>query len=525
MEEVTVDKAEKGIINSHKDISLSSEKPRLSFWQIWNMSFGFLGIQFGFALQNANTSRIFTTLGADPENLAFYWLAAPVTGLLVQPVIGYFSDRTWHPKWGRRRPYFAIGAILATLALFLMPNSPGLFIAIGMLWIMDASINVSMEPFRAFVGDMLPPEQRTRGFAMQSFFIGTGAVVASALPWLLTNLFGFSNIPANEGDISSNVEWSYYIGGLAFLGAVMWTVFSTKEYPPDSEELEDKRDSIGPIRYKPKTYLLIGIFLLVFCAALAIWFYNSQLESQLYVVCGVIGLFGFAYVFSSLFMFKNKYENGFVQMVRDFQNMPSTMIQLAFVQFFSWFALFAMWIYTTSAVTAHIYGSADPLSPAYNEGADWVNILFTTYNGVAALVAFLLPVVAKYTSRRVTHLLALSCGGFGLISIYYISNPFILIISMIGVGIAWASILSVPYAMLSSSLPAKKMGYYMGIFNFFIVIPQIVAASILGFLITQFFDKEFVFALIIGGVSMILAGLLSLFVNDKDEILIKKRLK
>jgi maltose/moltooligosaccharide transporter len=523
MEEVAMERPKGSAEVSNKPTSLSSTKPRLTFWQIWNMSFGFLGIQFGFALQNANTSRIFTTLGADTENLAFYWLAAPVTGLLVQPIIGYFSDRTWHPRWGRRRPYFAIGAILATLALFLMPNSPTLFIAIGMLWIMDASINVSMEPFRAFVGDMLPPEQRTKGFAMQSFFIGTGAVVASALPWFLTNLFGFSNIPENAGEISSNVQWSYYIGGIAFLGAVMWTVFSTKEYPPDPDELkQDKSQLIPPIHYKPKKYSQTGLVLLLITAALAYWFYSQQLDPQLYVVCGVLGLFGLAYLVSSAFMFRKRH-NGFVQMVRDFQNMPDTMVQLAVVQFFSWFALFAMWIYTTSAVTSHIYGSADPLSPAYNEGADWVNILFTTYNGIAAVTAFLLPVLAKFTNRRITHLIALVSGGLGLISIYYINDPIFLIISMCGVGIAWASILSVPYAMLSSSIPAKKMGYYMGIFNFFIVIPQIVAASILGFLISRFFNSEFIYALIIGGISMILAGLFSLMVNDKDEAYIQNK--
>lgn len=505
-------------------ISLSSSKPRLSFWQIWNMSFGFLGIQFGFALQNANTSRIFETLGADTKNLAFYWLAAPVTGLLVQPLVGYYSDRTWHPKWGRRRPFFAIGAILATLALFIMPNSPTLFIAIGMLWIMDASINISMEPFRAFVGDMLPPEQRTKGFAMQSFFIGTGAVVASALPWMMSNWFNISDQPPGPGQVSPNVEWAYYVGGIAFLGAVLWTVFSTREYPPDPEELKSEKPKFTEvIRYKPDTYLKIGIALLIIGALLAFWFYSDRLEPQLYVVCGILGLFGLAYVAGSALMFNKKYDNGFVQMVRDFQNMPKTMVQLAFVQFFSWFALFAMWIYTTSAVTNHIYGSADPLSPQYNEGADWVGILFAAYNGFAALTAFLLPVLAKYVGRRVTHLIALCCGGLGLISFYFISTPMLLIISMVGVGIAWSSILSVPYAMLSSSLPAKKMGYYMGIFNFFIVIPQIVAASILGFLITQFFNSEFIFALIIGGVSMILAGFLSLIVNDKDEVLIKEK--
>ncbi|ELR73498.1 Putative maltose transporter MalT [Fulvivirga imtechensis AK7] len=504
-------------------VSLSSEKPRLSFWQIWNMSFGFLGIQFGFALQNANTSRIFETLGGDTKNLAFYWLAAPVTGLLVQPIIGYYSDRTWHPKWGRRRPFFAIGAILASIALIIMPNSPALWIAIGTLWIMDASINISMEPFRAFVGDMLPPSQRTTGFAMQSFFIGVGAVVASALPWIFANIFGITDDVLAEGQIPTNVKWSFYVGALAFFTAVMWTVFSTKEYPPDEEEHhESHKDQPIVIRYSPNTYMTIGLVLLAICAALIIWFYTQDLEPQLYVLCGVLALFGFAYFLASLFMKKNRYRNGFVQIVRDFQNMPKTMIQLAFVQFFSWFALFAMWIYTTSAVTSHIYLSTDTTSLAYNDGADWVSLLFSGYNGVAAIAALLLPYLARYTSRRMTHLIALSCGGAGLISFYFITDPNWLILSMVGVGIAWASILSIPYAMLSSSLPAQKMGYYMGIFNFFIVIPQIVAASILGFLVSTFFNSEFIYALIIGGGSMIFAGLLCLIVKDKDEVLMKE---
>ncbi len=503
------------------EISISSEKPRLSFWQIWNMSFGFLGIQFGFALQNANTSRIFETLGADTKNLAFYWLAAPVTGLVMQPIIGYLSDRTWHPRWGRRRPFFAIGAILATFALIIMPNSPALWVAIGMLWIMDGSINISMEPFRAFVGDMLPPEQRTKGFAMQSFFIGVGAVVASALPWIFTNLIGVSNT-AGAGEIPASVKWSFYVGAIAFLGAVMWTVFTTKEYPPSEEDTDEEGREPLVINYTPNQYLIRGLILLGIGTILGVWFYVQKLDAQLYVLCGIFGLFGFSYAFSSMLMKKDRYHNGFVQIVRDFQNMPKTMIQLAFVQFFSWFALFSMWIYCTSAVTSHIYGTTDTTSAAYNDGADWVSLLFAGYNGVAALAALGLPFLARITSRKITHLISLTCGGLGLVSFYFVGDPSWLIVSMIGVGIAWASILSVPYAMLSGSLPANKMGYYMGIFNFFIVIPQIVAASILGFLVTTFFNSEFIFALVMGGISMIIAGLLCLRVDDKEEVNMKQ---
>jgi maltose/moltooligosaccharide transporter len=505
-------------------VSLSGEKPRLSFWQIWNMSFGFLGIQFGFALQNANTSRIFESLGAEKGELAILWLAAPVTGLLVQPIIGYYSDRTWHPKWGRRRPFFAIGALLASIALVFMPNSPVLWMAVGMLWIMDASINVSMEPFRAFVGDMLPPAQRTTGFAMQSFFIGIGAVVASALPWIFTNWIGISNEPTADSPIPDSVRWSFYVGAVVFFAAVMWTVLSTKEYPPDEADMGEKKEEEPLIiRYSPAYYRNTGLILLAFSALITSLIYFRQMDWKLYVMCGVFALFGFAYTIASLYMSRNIYRIGFVQMVRDFQNMPKPMIQLAFVQFFSWFALFSMWIYSTSAVTSHIYQADDPQSKLYNDGADWVTVLFSAYNGFAALVAFLIPVVARKTSRKFTHMLCLFLGGLGLISFYFITNPNLLLVSMVGVGIAWASILSVPYAMLSSSLPAKKMGYYMGIFNFFIVIPQIIAASTLGYILETFFANQTIYALLVGGASMILAGLLNLLVNDKEEVLLKER--
>jgi maltose/moltooligosaccharide transporter len=494
-------------------------KPRLSFWQIWNMSFGFLGIQFGFAIQNANTSRIFSTLGAEESELPILWLAAPMTGLLVQPIIGYLSDRTWHPRFGRRRPYFTIGAIFASLALCIMPNSSSLWMAAGMLWIMDASINVSMEPFRAFVGDVLPSDQRTRGFAMQSFFIGIGAVVGSNLPWIFTNIFGFDNTGQGEGEISPNIVASYYTGAFIFLAAVLWTVFTSKEYPPDENELHQQHSPSGTnvAAQNSKKYLFKGLALLFVGVALAIWFYTAHLEKELYVLCGVFGLFGVSYVIASVLIIKRS-ASGFVQMVVDFNDMPRTMRQLAVVQFFTWFALFSMWIYTTPAVAVNIFGSGDPASKEYNDGADWVTMLFSIYNGVGALSALFIPAIARLTSRRITHLISLVFGGFGLISIFFIKDPMLLIISMVGVGIAWASILSMPYAMLSSSLPANKMGYYMGIFNFFIVIPQIVAASILGFLVSRFFEGNSIYAFLVGGVSMILAGFLTLNVFDKDDI-------
>jgi maltose/moltooligosaccharide transporter len=525
--------------------STASPQRKLSFWELWNMSFGFFGIQFGFELQNSNVSRIFETLGANKDDIPILWIAAPLTGLLVQPIIGYISDRTWHPYWGRRRPFFFIGALLATIALFIMPNSPTLWIAGGMLWILDASINIAMEPFRAFVGDKLTPQQRTAGFAMQSFFIGVGSVIAALLPWVFTNWFGFSNT-ADAGEIPDSVKWSFYLGGLAFLGSVLYTVFTAKEFPPeDIEKFKEEKK-------------------------------NTTFKDALGETFG--GIF----------------------------KMPTTMKQLAFVQFFTWFALFAMWIYSTNAVTANKYNMkvdqqlvtkmeaalkadsltmasalassnpsqideekdklqkrieslqtdikeirdyrsthnpvaisvnlanhfADSLNPQttlaekaalkrvqqeYNDGADWLNVCSSVRNGVAALFAFILPLIAARTNRKITHLICLVIGGIGLISIYFITNPTYIIVSMGMVGIAWASILSMPYAMLSNALPANKMGYYMGVFNFFIVIPQIVAASILGFFTMKVFEANTLNTIVLGGVAMIIAGLLTLIVKDDDK--------
>ncbi len=430
-------------------------RQKLNFWQIWNMSFGFLGIQFGFALQNANTSRIFQTLGAEIDKIPILWIAAPVTGLIVQPIVGHLSDRTWG-RLGRRRPYFLTGAILASLALIIMPNSPELWIAAGMLWIMDASINISMEPFRALVADLLPSEQRTTGFAVQSFFIGIGAVVASLLPYMLTNWLGVSNT-APEGEIPPSVIYSFYLGAAAFFGAVAWTVFRTKEYPPENIEefLEQKRAKAG-------------------------------------------------------------FLHGTKDIFDAFLKMPKTMIQLAFVQFFSWFALFCMWIYTTPAVTKHIYLTTDTASKAYNEGADWVGVLFSVYNGVSAFAAFLLPVLAAKFSRKAAHSFSLVMGGVAFISFLFIPTPEMLLAPMVLIGLAWASILSMPYAILSGALPQERMGVYMGIFNFFIVIPQIVAATIIGFIVKNFFGDDPIYALVIGGFSMIIAAALTMFVTDEN---------
>ncbi|MFO8022784.1 MAG: MFS transporter [Perlabentimonas sp.] len=598
-----------------------TKRPRLSFWQIWNMSFGFLGIQFGFALQNANVSRIFETLGADIEAIPILWIAAPVTGLVIQPIIGYLSDNTWG-KWGRRRPFFFIGAILASIALIVMPNSPFLWVAAGMLWILDASINISMEPFRAFVGDMLPSDQRTKGFAMQSFFIGTGAVVASALPYILTEWLGVANT-APEGQIPPSVKWSFYLGAIAFFGSVLWTVIKTKEYSPDelkafedAEQAEIKeatgKESLSEYNDHPAKYFLNHSYLWLLFGLLftiAVWYF--ELDPKLFVLTGGIIAFGLIQLFVGFLKKSGKNAGGLIIVMNDLFNMPKTMAQLAVVQFFSWFALFAMWIYTTAGVTSHIYdmkisenelnqlkieqerligdksavkndfkyevfneelekiqiqfdkGHDEVAVPVrmlnlflreggasedgkerlyinkynidtglferfkvilseYNVGANWVGICFATYNGFAAIMAFLLIVIAKYTSRKITHAISLVAGGLGLISMFFVSNPNMLLVSMLGVGLAWASILSMPYAILAGALPSNKMGTYMGIFNFFIVIPQILAASILGFFVGTVFGGQAIYSLILGGAAMIFAAVMVLFVTDRDDVLAKE---
>lgn len=493
-------------------------KPALSVWQIWNMCFGFLGIQFGFALQNANVSRIFQTLGASIDELPILWVAAPLTGLLVQPIVGYYSDRTWN-RMGRRRPYFIGGAILASLALILMPNSPTLWIAAGTLWIMDASINVSMEPFRAFVGDMLPRRQRTLGFAMQSFFIGVGAIVASALPWILANGFDVANV-APPGEIPDTVKFSFYWGGAVFLLAVLWTVISSREYPPDALAAFEAHEFAGEGTVSHRAgakYLRDGVIWFLASTGLVLWIAFASLAKELYILGGGAVLFGVLQIAAGRLQAQGRTSAGVYEVVNDLFHMPRVMKQLAVVQFFSWFGLFAMWIYGTSAVTSHQFGTSDVTSAAYNEGANWVGVLFAAYNGFAALAAIGIPALAHRLGCRWCHVLNLAIGGLSLVSFYLIDDPKLLLISMVGVGIAWASILSLPYALLSGVLPARKMGVYMGIFNFFIVIPQLVAASLLGLVLREFFDGQAVYGLVVGGVLMFVAAGATLLIDREAE--------
>ena len=516
-------------------------KPALNFGQIWNMSFGFLGIQIGFDLQNGNVSRIFQTLGAEVDSLAILWIAAPMTGLLVQPIVGHFSDKTWGAL-GRRRPYFLVGALLASLALFVMPNSPALWVAAGMLWIMDASLNITMEPFRAFVGDKLPNRQRTTGYAMQSFFIGVGAVIAGALPWMMTNVLGLSNV-APPGEIPVTVQLAFYVGGAALLAAVLWTVFKTSEYTP--EELAGftaaRRRALGlgeeessTVQRSASQFTIGGVIWLAVGALMGAFVFLARqdprpellgflgtvdIAKELYVLAALVATFGVIQLIAGGMRTAGAKEHGFLEVVNDLFDMPKTMRQLAFVQFFSWFAMFAMWIYGTPAVAEYHFMAPDPATKGYQDAADWWSLLGAVRNGVAAAAALGFIWLASKVDRRHLHAANLLIGAAGFASMLLIRDGSLLWISMIGVGIAWASIVSLPYAILAGAVPPKKMGVYMGIFNIFIVVPQLVAATLLGFLLKTFFGSEPIWALMISAVSFVIAGIFTFFVTDVlDEV-------
>ncbi len=502
--------------------AVSQQKPALSFWQIWNMCFGFMGIQFGFALQQANISRIFQTLGADMSAVPILMIAAPLTGLIVQPIVGFYSDRTWN-RLGRRRPYFLWGAILTTAALFVMPHSPTLWIAAGMLWILDAALNVTMEPFRAFVGDMLPPRQRTFGYVMQTILIGIGAVVASAMPYIFANYFGVDST-AGEGEIPDVVRYSFYCGGIVLMAAVAWTVFRTKEYSPQEMEQfaeAEKRQGVLQVQEAVETVFDSGRarWWCIFGVLSSLMVLLLKLDWQLYIltvgvlVYGVIQLVNATREASGFEAVKNSH---FYQACRSVVLMPKTMKQLAWVQFFSWFPLFTMWTFLTPAVTSHHFLSDDPQSLAYNEGANWVSLLFAVYSGVSILAAAIIPVLARAIGIKLTHQFNLLLGALGLASFAFIDDPQWLLLSMVGVGFAWASILSIPYAILSNSLPGHSLGIYMGVFNIFIVIPQLVAASILGLILSNLMQGNTMSMLILAACFWLVAAL-SVFIVDYQD--------
>ena len=515
------------------------QKPNLSFGQIWNMCFGFLGIQIGFDLQSGNMSRIFQTLGAEMDSLAILWIAAPLTGLLVQPIIGHLSDKTWG-KWGRRRPYFMIGAIIASISLFVMPNSPSLWIAAGVLWILDASLNITMEPTRAFVGDMLPDKQRTTGYAMQSFFIGLGAVLAGSLPWLLTQ-FGVANT-APEGQIPLTVHIAFYVGGAAMFLAVLLTVLTTKEYSPEQLEafekarLEAQGESFDrkheTVEKSVSFFVKAGVLWVLGGALLAAFIFSARAEPRpdwlnwlgaiefqqdLYVLAGLIAGFGVVQLVAGFFRSKEHSSNGFLEVVNDLFSMPKTMQQLAVVQFFSWFGLFAMWIYGTPALADFHYGAKEAASALYQEAGNWWSLLGAVRNGVAAIAALAIIWLASKLDRRYLHATCMAFGSIGFLGITLIKEPSSLVVPMIGVGVAWAAIVSVPYAMLAASVPQKKMGIYMGVFNVFIVVPQLLAATLLGFFVRTFFGSEPIGAFVIASTSFALAAVAVLFVTEEKS--------
>jgi len=424
------------------------DKPQMTFLQILNMSLGFFGIQYGFGLQNANVSRIFETMGAEVRIIPIFWLAAPITSLFIQPLVGMYSDRTWN-KIGRRKPWFMLGAVFASFGLLMMPYSSGLWMAAGALWIMDSAINMTMDSFRAFVGDMISDRQRNKAFALQSFIIGTGSVLASVMPWLLTG-FGVSNV-AKNGRIPESVAVSFYIGAVLFIITVLWTMYTTKEHSP------------------------------------------AQMLQ-----------FG-----------KNKnVENNKVSFFKDIFKMPEIMKKLALVQFFTWTALFTIWIFMTSSTTRHVFGTTDPTSELYNKGANWVGICFAVYNGFGAIFSFILPYFASRFGRRMTHFFCLLAGAVGLVSVVFATTPWQMIPGMILLGIAWASLLSMPYAILSASVPSNKMGFYMGVFSFFISIPKIVTALFLGFVVKVIFGGDPLWSILSAGVMMFIASLLMLRVKE-----------
>jgi maltose/moltooligosaccharide transporter len=477
-----------------------AEKPRQNWRGLWNISFGFFGIQIAFGLQNANISRIFQTLGSDVGSLALLAIAAPVTGLVVQPLIGHFSDRTWG-RFGRRRPYFLVGAVLAALALLGMPNATTLLAAALLLWMLDASINVSMEPFRAFVGDMVAPSQRTAGYAFQTGFIGAGAVIGSLAPFAMAKL-GVSNVAA-AGEIPSSVRYAFYLGAVMIFAAVLWTVLTTREYSPEQMRGFDALDA-GAEHEMPIAprgawwWLLAGLVVVA-----GVW--RFALERDLYVLGGALAAFGILALIAAMTV-RGGGDNVLVQIMSDLSRMPDQMKRLALVQFFSWVALFIMWIYTTPVVAQYVFHSTDTTAKAYNEGADWVGVLFSVYNGVAALAAFVLPLLAKRIGAQKTHMLCLLIGAVSFASLLIIRDQQLLLLPMIGIGFTWASILTMPYVILAGVLPQHKLGIYMGIFNFFIVLPQLLVATVMGAIIRTFFPTEPVWTMACGAVVLVLAA-------------------
>lgn len=492
-------------------VGAAAEKPRQGWAGLWNISFGFFGIQIGFALQNSNMSRVFQTLGSSIDDLPALWVAAPLTGLIVQPIIGHLSDKTWN-RLGRRRPYFLTGAIFSALALLLMPLAPGfaapLLFAAVMLWLLDASLNIAMEPFRAFVGDMLRTDQHAAGYAVQTAFIGAGAVVGSIFPFLLAQ-WGVSNV-APDGGLPDTVKWSFWAGGAALFVAVMWTIVTTREYSPEdmvrfgaeSVEPEQPLRALAAKSYASSAlWLAAGVLVALAVEPLA-------LQKEIYLLAGLLALYGVLSAIAISMAKQGRAANMLSSIVGDFSGMPPVMKRLALVQFFSWSALFIMWINTTPVVTQYVFGSTDTASAAYNDGASWVNVLFTVYNGVAAVAALaLLPWLSRSVGAVTTHSICLTLGAIGFLMFFFVRDANTLLLAEIGIGIAWASILAMPYAILASNLPQAKLGIYMGLFNIFIVVPQLLVATVMGTIMQAFFPGEPIWTMLFAAASWLIAAL------------------
>ncbi len=440
--------------DDHKqEKAASSESSKFSFFQLWNMNIGFLGIQFGWGLQMANMSSIFEHLGASAHSIPILWLAAPLTGLIIQPIVGNLSDHTWGP-WGRRRPYLLGGALFASVGLVLMPKCSALWMAAGLLWLLDSSVNVSMVPYRAFVGDLLPKKQRTQGFAMQSVMVGIGAIAASSLPWLLNNFLGIDPSTDATRRIPLTIELSFYIGAALFLLTTLWTTLTTSESPPkDLERFAQTKAERG-------------------------------------------GLL-----------------NSLSQTWQALQQMPSTMKQLARVQVFTWLGIFCFFLYFPPAVARNIFGAVEIDSLLYNQGIEWAGICFALFNAVCIPFSFLLPVLTRRLSRTAVHSFCLVCGGLSLISLHFIHQPEMLLFSMVGFGMAWASAQSIPYAILTHAIPTQRRGIYQGIFNFFIVLPEIGISLFFGWIMEHWLHDNRLMAVVLGGVFLLIAAALTPFVR------------
>ena len=494
-------------------------KPRQSFWGLWNISFGFFGIQIGFALQNANMSRVFQSLGSSIDDLPVLWIAAPLTGLLVQPVIGFMSDRTWLGRFGRRRPYFLAGALLAAFALVAMPQAHALLFAALLLWMLDASLNVAMEPYRAFVGDMLHKDQHTAGYAVQTAFIGAGAVVGSIFPYLLDHL-GVSNT-AIVGGIPDTVRYSFWAGALALFGAVVWSVVKTREYSPD--EMAQFGAEEAAADNTPSAALAargfgggVAWFAAGAVVTAAVWQWG--LQKEVYLLGGLLAAYGIATIAAIAMARAGRETHMLASIVGDFSGMPPIMKRLALVQFFSWSALFIMWINTTPVVAQYFFGSANPASAAYQNGGNWVGVLFAVYNGIASIAALtLLPALSRRIGKARTHIVCLLAGAMGYASFFALRDPHMLVVSEIGIGIAWASILAMPYSILASSLPQGKLGIYMGLFNVFVVIPQLLVATVMGSIMKAFFPGQPIWTMAFAAGTLAVAALAMLRVKVPGE--------